>query len=78
MCVPEGLGSHIPRQSVYEIVKVDSPTYRPSLSLRYSILLQAEPTQGHSAAGRIVSMENQIDTKGNQTRFLPNCSTEPW
>ena len=34
-------------------------------------------TQGHSAAGRIMSMKNSIDTIGNQTRDLPACSAVP-
>ena len=30
--------------------------------------------QGHSAAGRIISMKNSNDTIGNRTRDLPACS----
>ena len=30
--------------------------------------------QGHSAAGRIMSMKNSSDTIGNQARDLPACS----
>jgi len=30
--------------------------------------------QGHSAAGRIMSMKNSNDTIGNRTRDLPACS----
>ena len=30
--------------------------------------------QGHSAAGKIMSMKNSSDTIGNQTRDLPACS----
>ena len=33
--------------------------------------------QGHSAAGRIISMKNSNDTMGNQTRDLPTCSAVP-
>ena len=33
--------------------------------------------QGHSAAGRIVSMKNSKDTIGNRTRDLPTCSAVP-
>jgi hypothetical protein len=33
--------------------------------------------QGHSAAGRIMSMKNSNDTIGNRTRDLPACSTVP-
>jgi len=43
----------------------------------YSFLLEAESTQGHSAAGRIMSMKNSNDTIGNRTRNLPACSAVP-
>jgi hypothetical protein len=33
--------------------------------------------QGHSAAGRIVSMKNSDDIIGNRTRDLPTCSEVP-
>jgi hypothetical protein len=33
--------------------------------------------QGHSAAGRIMSMKNSNDTPGNRTRELPTCSAVP-
>ena len=33
--------------------------------------------QGHSAAGRIMSMKNSNDTIGNRTRDLPACNTVP-
>ena len=33
--------------------------------------------QGHSAAGRIMSMKNSSDTIGNRTRDLPACSAVP-
>jgi hypothetical protein len=33
--------------------------------------------QGHSAAGRIMSMKNSSDTIGNQTGEIPACSTVP-
>ena len=33
--------------------------------------------QGHSAAGRIMSMKNVNDTIGNRTRDLPTCSAVP-
>ena len=33
--------------------------------------------QGHSAAGRIMSMKNSNDTIGNPTRDLPACSAVP-
>jgi hypothetical protein len=34
-------------------------------------------SQGHSAAGRIMSMKNCNDTTGNRTRDLPACSAVP-
>jgi hypothetical protein len=33
--------------------------------------------QGHSAAGRIMSMKNSTNTIGNRTRDLPACSAVP-
>jgi hypothetical protein len=33
--------------------------------------------QGHSAAGRIISMKNSNDTIGNRTRDFPACSAVP-
>jgi len=33
--------------------------------------------QGHSGAGRIMSMKNSNDTIGNRTRDLPTCSAVP-
>jgi hypothetical protein len=33
--------------------------------------------QGHSAAGRIMSMKNSSDNIGNGTRDLPACSAVP-
>ena len=33
--------------------------------------------QGHSAAGRIMSMKNSTDTIGNRIRDLPACSAVP-
>jgi hypothetical protein len=40
----------------------------------YSFLLEAE---GHSAAGRIMSMINSSDTIGNRTRDVPTCNAVP-
>jgi hypothetical protein len=33
--------------------------------------------QGHSAAGRIMSMKNSSEVIGNRTRDLPACSAVP-
>ena len=50
--------------------------YTPGYSW-YSFLLEAESTQGHSEAGRIMSMKNYNDAIGNQTRDLSACSAAP-
>jgi hypothetical protein len=80
--VPGGRGSQIYRQSAHEGDKVVSPTHRPPLPprkySRYSFLLEAKSTpQGHSAAGRIMSMKNSNDNIGNRTRDLSACSAVP-
>ena len=33
--------------------------------------------QGHSVAGRIMSMKNSIDAIMDRTRDVPDCSAEP-
>jgi hypothetical protein len=43
----------------------------------YSFLLEADLTQGHSAAGRIKSSERLNDLIRNWTRELPTCSIVP-
>jgi hypothetical protein len=57
--------------------KVISPTHRPPLPPRkyswYSFCLRLCRTQGHSAAGRVMSMKNSIDSIGNRNRDLPHC-----
>jgi hypothetical protein len=37
-------------------------------------VLRLSRLQGHSAAGRIISIINSIDTIGNRTRDLPICN----
>src|SRR5215510_16013838 len=43
----------------------------------YSFLLETESTPGHSATGRIMSMNNSNDTIGNRSRDFPVCSVLP-
>jgi hypothetical protein len=75
------LRSHILTQSANEGAKVVSPTHRPPLppgniSGTHFCYRLSRP-QGHSAAGRIMSMRNSNYTIGNQSRDFPVCSTVP-
>jgi hypothetical protein len=49
----------------------------PHEDSRYSFLLEAESTPGHSAAGEIRSIEKSNDLIGNRTRDLPACGIVP-
>jgi hypothetical protein len=79
--VPVGWGSQISRQSAHEGGKVVSPTHRPPLPLENipgtHFCYRLSQPQGHSAAGRIMSVKNSSDTIGNRTRDLPACSVVP-
>jgi hypothetical protein len=79
--VPGSLGSQISRQSAHEGGKVVSPTHRPPLSPGNipgtHFCCRLSQPQGHSAAGRFMSMKNSNDTIGNRTRDLPACSAVP-
>ena len=75
--VPEGSRRlRFPHFKKHESGKV-SPTHRPLLLSRkysrYSFLLRLSQPQGHSAAGRIMSMKNSNDTIGNRTRDHAAC-----
>jgi len=79
--VPGGRGSQISRQSAHEGGKFVSSTHRPSL-LPGNIpgthfCCRLSQPQGHSEAGRIMSMKESNDTIGNRTRDLPTCSAVP-
>jgi hypothetical protein len=71
----------ISRQSAHEGGKVVNPMHRPPLppgNIPGTHFCQrlSQP-QGHSAAGRIMSMKNSSDTIGNRTHDLPTCSAVP-
>jgi hypothetical protein len=73
--VPGGWGSQISKQSAHKGVKVVRPTHR-RLYPQETFLGLNQP-EGHSAAGRIMSMKNSNDTIGNRTHELPACSAVP-
>ena len=70
--VPGDRDSQISRQSAHEGGKAVNPTTQEIFLVLISERL-SQP-QGHSAAGRSVTMKNSIDTIGNRTRDLPPCS----
>ena len=76
--IPGGSDSQISRQSAHEGGKVVRPMHRPPLPPGNipgtHFCYRLSQPQGHSAAGRIMSMKNSNDTIGNRTRDLPACS----
>ena len=79
--VPGGWGSQISRQSAHGGGKVVSPTHQPPLPpgdmAGTHFCYRLSRPQGHSAAGRIMSMKKSSDTIGNRTSDLPACSAVP-
>ena len=75
MRFPSGWGSQISRQSAHEGGEVVCPTHRPPLPptkyLGTHFCWRLSQHQGHSAAGRIMSMNISNDTIGNRTRDRP-------
>jgi hypothetical protein len=69
------------RQSAHEGGRVVSPTHRPPLPPGNipgtHFCNRLSRPQGHSAAGRIMSMKNSNDTIGKWPRDLPVCSAVP-
>jgi hypothetical protein len=81
--VPEGWGSQISRQLAHEGGKFVSLTNRPPLPHTpenisgTNFYWRLSQPQGHSAAGRIMSMKNSSYNIGNRTCDLRACSAVP-
>jgi hypothetical protein len=74
-------GPAFSRQSAYRWRWVCQPYAPAAVILQedswYSFLLEAESISGHSAAGRIRSIEKSNYLNGNRIRDLPACSMVP-
>ena len=79
--VQESEALRIPRLPAYEGGKVASLKHRTPLLPKNipgtHFCQRLSQSQGHSAAGRIMSMKSSSDTIGNRTRDLPACSEVP-
>ena len=71
----------ISRQSAAESCKVVSPTQRPPLPPRtypcVYFYYRLSPHKWHSAAGRVMLMNDYKNPTGNRTRSLPACCAVP-
>jgi len=79
--VPESGDSQISRPSAHEGGKVASLKHRSLYPHEIFLVLisvkNLSRPQGHSAAGRIMSMKNYSGTIGIRTRDLPTCTPLP-
>jgi hypothetical protein len=69
------------RNLAHESGKVDSPKYRPLLSLAHTpgthLRQKLSGPKDYNVAGNIKAMKNTNDSIGNRYRDLPACSAVP-